>query len=111
MGDTAAWGGQTDCGREDSRGPFRSGYRRVKQAVVTTVIPTFRRPHLLKRAIASALNQTYEAVAVEVFDNASGDETAAVVAEAASKDPRVRYSATPAISGRFAISSSECARS
>ncbi len=67
----------------------------MKQAVVTTVIPTFRRPHLLKRAIASALNQTYEAVAVEVFDNASGDETAAVVAEAASKDPRVRYFCHP----------------
>src|SRR5689334_22814362 len=32
---------------------------------------------------------------VQVYDNASGDETAAVVAELAAQDPRVRYHCHP----------------
>jgi len=58
---------------------------------VTTVIPTFRRPRLLRRAIASVLSQTYRDCIVAVFDNASADETEQVVAESAARDPRVRY--------------------
>jgi glycosyltransferase involved in cell wall biosynthesis len=58
---------------------------------VTTIIPTFRRPQLLRRAIESALAQTYRDVAVRVYDNASGDETAAVVADITARDPRVTY--------------------
>lgn len=59
--------------------------------LITTVIPTYRRPALLQRAIRSALNQTYPYLQVCVYDNASGDETAAVVAELAREDPRVKY--------------------
>lgn len=58
---------------------------------VSIIIPTYRRPELLKRAIRSALNQTYKDLQVCVYDNASGDETGQVVAEIASNDPRVRY--------------------
>lgn len=58
---------------------------------ITTVIPTYRRPHLLRGAIESALNQTYPHVKVLVCDNASGDETPDVVAEIARRDPRVVY--------------------
>jgi GT2 family glycosyltransferase len=58
---------------------------------ITTVIPTYRRPHLVRRAIRSALAQTYRDMQVCVYDNASGDETAAVVAELARNDPRVKY--------------------
>lgn len=58
---------------------------------VTTIIPTYRRPELLQRAIQSALNQTYSNLKVCVYDNASGDETAQVVAEIAKKDSRVEY--------------------
>jgi len=60
-------------------------------AQITTVIPTYRRPHLLARAIHSALGQTYRDIVVCVYDNCSGDETAAVVAEIQARDPRVRY--------------------
>ena len=60
-------------------------------ATITTVIPTFQRPALLKRAIGSVLAQTYRDCAVAVFDNASGDETAAVVAAIAARDSRVSY--------------------
>lgn len=63
---------------------------------VTTVIPTYRRPHLLRRAIKSVLAQTYRDLQVCIYDNASGDETAAVVAELARADPRVKYHCHPA---------------
>jgi len=59
--------------------------------LITTIIPTYRRPKLLKRAIKSVLNQTYPYFQVCIYDNASGDETAEVVAEFAKKDPRVKY--------------------
>jgi len=58
---------------------------------ITTIIPTYRRPQLLRRAIQSVLNQTYPDFQVCVYDNASGDETAEVVAEFAKKDSRVKY--------------------
>ena len=59
--------------------------------LITTIIPTFRRPNILQRAINSVLNQTYPHFQVCVYDNASGDETAEVVAEIRKKDSRVKY--------------------
>lgn len=61
------------------------------QCVITTVIPTYRRPRMLARAIESVLAQTERRVQVRVYDNASGDETAATVAAIARRDPRVTY--------------------
>jgi glycosyltransferase involved in cell wall biosynthesis len=61
------------------------------QPLITTIIPTYRRPHLLKRAITSVLNQTYPNFQVCIYDNASGDETAQIVKEISQKDPRVHY--------------------
>lgn len=58
---------------------------------ITTIIPTYRRPQQLMRAIRSVLNQTYPHFQVCVYDNASGDETALVVDEMAKADPRVKY--------------------
>ncbi len=58
---------------------------------ITAIIPTFRRPQLLARAIHSVLAQTFNNLQVIVLDNASGDTTEAVVAEIARKDPRVIY--------------------
>lgn len=63
--------------------------------MITTIIPTYRRPQRLRRAIASALAQTYPNIQVLVYDNASGDDTAEVVAEFARQDPRVRYVCHP----------------
>jgi GT2 family glycosyltransferase len=65
------------------------------QAGITTVIPTYRRPELLERAIRSVLRQTYPELQVWVFDNASGDETGAVVARLAAEDARVHYHCHP----------------
>lgn len=46
---------------------------------------------MLRRAIFSALRQTYPHVQVRVYDNASGDETESMVREIAARDPRVAY--------------------
>ena len=73
----------------------QSGKNGTGSATMTTVIPTYRRPSLLRRAIKSVLNQTRPDLIVSVFDNASGDETAAVVAEAMRKDSRVTYFCQP----------------
>ncbi len=62
---------------------------------VITVIPSYRRPALLRRAILSVLNQQYPNLEVHVFDDASGDETAAIVSELASRDRRVKYFCQP----------------
>lgn len=70
-------------------------------ARITTVIPTFRRPQLLRRAIFSVLRQTYPHVRVAVCDNASGDETAEVVAGIMRQDPRVTYWCHPMNVGSY----------
>lgn len=57
---------------------------------VSVLIPTYNRAVYLREAIASALAQEGVDLEVVVSDNASTDETAAVVREFA--DPRLRYS-------------------
>lgn len=63
--------------------------------MITTIIPTYKRPKLLKRALSSVLNQTYPNFEVHVYDNASGDETSDVVHEFMRQDPRVKYHCHP----------------
>ncbi len=59
--------------------------------LITVIIPTFRRPILLKRAISSVINQTFPDIKVHVYDNASNDGTAEVVKSFIQKDPRIQY--------------------
>jgi glycosyltransferase involved in cell wall biosynthesis len=59
---------------------------------ITTIIPTFQRPHLLKRAIYSVLQQTHPSFLIYVSDNASEDETGDIVAAFQKKDSRIIYS-------------------
>jgi len=63
--------------------------------LITAVIPTYRRPMLLRRAIRSVLAQTYPHLRVCVYDNASGDETPSVVDEMARTDCRIKYYCHP----------------
>jgi len=63
----------------------------METARLTVIIPTFRRPGYLKKALQSVLDQDYTDFEVRVFDNASGDETSSVVAGFAQNDPRVQY--------------------
>ena len=69
--------------------------------LVTAVIPTYRRPKILRRAIRSVLNQTYPQLRVCVYDNASGDETSAVVADIMRTDDRLEYHCHPTNIGPF----------
>lgn len=59
--------------------------------LVTVVIPTYRRPKLLSRAIQSVLQQTFKSLRVAVYDNASGDETSQVVGALSEDDQRISY--------------------
>jgi glycosyltransferase involved in cell wall biosynthesis len=58
---------------------------------ISIIIPTYRRPALLKRALKSALKQTYSNFKVQIYDNASGDATPEVAAEFMKCDPRIFY--------------------
>jgi glycosyltransferase involved in cell wall biosynthesis len=64
-------------------------------AMITTIIPTYQRPERLKKAIQSVLDQTYSHFELRVYDNASCDATAEVVAAFTEKDPRVHYYCHP----------------
>jgi glycosyltransferase involved in cell wall biosynthesis len=59
--------------------------------LITTIIPTYQRPKLLKKAIQSVLDQSLPHLQVCVYDNASGDETFDIVNEWRKKDARVHY--------------------
>lgn len=63
----------------------------TEPVVVTCVIPTYRRARLLRRAILSVMRQTWPHIRIAIYDNASEDETPAVVAELAAIDPRIDY--------------------
>jgi len=58
---------------------------------VTIVIPTYKRPEKLRRAISSVLEQSYRDVVALVSDNASCDGTREMVQGLAAADPRVAY--------------------
>ncbi len=57
----------------------------------TIIIPTYKRPHLVGRAIQSALKQTYPDVQILVLDNASNDSTSEIVAKLMLHDSRIQY--------------------
>jgi glycosyltransferase involved in cell wall biosynthesis len=56
---------------------------------VSVVMPAFNGAHWLQRALASLLTQTFADIEVIVVDDGSTDDTAAIVADAAAKDPRI----------------------
>jgi len=58
---------------------------------ITVIIPTYKRPQLLKRAVRSVLNQTYPNFQICIYDNASEDETESIIRELAREDERIIY--------------------
>lgn len=60
------------------------------QPTVDILIPTYNRADYLRETLQSVLAQTYKNLKVIVFDDASPDNTSAVVAEFCS-DPRIVY--------------------
>ncbi len=65
-------------------------YADTSQApLVSVIIPTYKRPALLRRSVMSVLAQTYANLELIVVDDCSPDETPEVMG--AFTDPRVRY--------------------
>ncbi|MCA0144467.1 glycosyltransferase family 2 protein [Blastococcus sp. LR1] len=58
--------------------------------LVSILIPTYNGERFLKRALASALDQSLTDIEVVVADDASTDSTPQILAAAAAADPRVR---------------------
>jgi glycosyltransferase involved in cell wall biosynthesis len=63
----------------------------MTQPLVSVIIPTFNRAHLLPRAIRSVLDQSHRTLEVLVVDDGSTDNTREVAADFARCDGRVRY--------------------
>jgi glycosyltransferase involved in cell wall biosynthesis len=70
-----------------SGGSLRSGER----PLVTIAVPTYNRARFLAETIKSAQRQTYPNLEIIVADNASCDDTEAVVCSSQEEDPRIRY--------------------
>lgn len=58
--------------------------------LVSILVPTYNGERFLRQTLRSALSQTHRNIEVVVGDDASTDGTAALLAEIASSDPRVR---------------------
>lgn len=65
----------------------------TKAPQVSVVIPTYNRAHILGRAIASVLGQTYTDLELVVVDDGSTDGTASLMQ--GFSDPRLRYVPQP----------------
>ncbi|MBO9202771.1 MULTISPECIES: glycosyltransferase family 2 protein [Niastella] len=69
--------------------------------MVSVIIPTYNREHLIQESIYSVLNQTYKDLELIIVDDGSTDNTEDIVR--AIPDPRIQYYKLPH-SGRNAIS-------
>lgn len=63
----------------------------MNEPIITIFIPTYRRPHLLEKAVESAIKQTIRNISILICDNASGDNTHEVISKLAKSDPRINY--------------------
>lgn len=70
--------------------------------LITTIITTYHRPKLLKRAVESVLKQTYPNFQVWVCDNGSDIETVEIMQEFEKLDSRVKYHRHPKNIGMMA---------
>jgi glycosyltransferase involved in cell wall biosynthesis len=70
--------------------------------LITAIIPTYKRPKLLKRALRSVLAQSYPHFEILVADDASGEETDKVMQEFIKQDERVKLLKHPSNIGAIA---------
>jgi glycosyltransferase involved in cell wall biosynthesis len=59
--------------------------------LVSIILCTYNRAHLVKRAIASVLTQSYRNWELIIIDDGSADDTGQVVMPVAKSDPRIKY--------------------
>lgn len=60
-------------------------------SLISVVIPAYKRGHVIERAIRSVMGQTYQNFEILVVDDASKDETEAIVVSLSKEDSRIRY--------------------
>lgn len=58
---------------------------------LTIVIPTYNRPKMLMRAVLSALNQPYQNISVQIYDNSDGNEAEIYLSRLLQSETRVSY--------------------
>ncbi|MCH5335835.1 MAG: glycosyltransferase family 2 protein [Campylobacter sp.] len=58
---------------------------------LSVIIPTFKRPNLLKKAVKSVQEQDFKDLEIIISDDNSGDETEEVVKKMREEDNRIRY--------------------
>lgn len=63
----------------------------TSQPLVSIILCTYNRAHLVKRAIASVLIQAYRNWELIIIDDGSTDETEHVVIPIVKSDPRIKY--------------------
>jgi glycosyltransferase involved in cell wall biosynthesis len=59
--------------------------------LITLIVPTYKRPHMLKRTLNSVVSQTYPHFQACVYDNASQDHTSQIVHQFTQRDKRIKY--------------------
>ena len=63
----------------------------METPLVTVYIPTYNRVALLKRAVESVCNQTYQNLEIIIVDDCSTDGTQQYLVQLSEKDNRIRY--------------------
>jgi len=66
-----------------------SGATAIEHGLVSTVIPVFNRPAMLRSAVASVLAQTYRPIEILISDDGSNDATASVGLELVQENPGI----------------------
>lgn len=59
----------------------------IQPLLVSTIIPVYNRPQMVRRAVASVLDQTYRPIEILLVDDGSTDHTPAVLAELQAANP------------------------
>jgi len=59
------------------------------EPLISVIIPTYNRAHLITRAINSVLTQTYQKFELLIIDDGSTDDTESIVKSF--RDPRIFY--------------------
>lgn len=65
------------------------------QPLVSVIIPSYNRAHMLPRAIESLFKQTYENWEALIVDDASTDNTKEIIQDYINKDKRIRFYQLP----------------